>query len=155
MWLTADLPMEAMFLRQCMSFSQYHVILSYYLHIPYTLHFCNYKIQYMKFVTSKSNAYMNVIFWIFTNPTFPFKFVQFYSTLNVHYCHYTFSIYKKSISNCPYHVAIGIPDMCNANMVHRQYMSSQIISSISQSITTNPITTLQEATTHTTVHYML
>jgi len=40
-------------------------------------------------------------------------------------------------------------------MVHKQYMSSQIIGSISQSIITNPITTLQEATTHTTVHYML
>lgn len=152
MWLTADSPMEAMFLRQRMSFSQYHLMLS---HIPYTLHFCNYKIQYMKFVISKSNAYMNVIFWIFTNPKFPFKFVQFCSTLNVQYCHYTFSIYKKSISKRPYHVAIGILDICNANMVHRQYMSSQIISSISQSITTNPITTLQEATTHTTVHYML
>jgi len=149
------LPLVAMFLRQCMSFSQYHLILSHYLHIPYTLHFCNYKIQYMKFETSKSNAYVNVIFRIFTSPPFPFKFVQFYSTLSVQYCHYTFSIYKKSISKRPYHVAIGILDICNANMVQKQCMSSQIISSISQSIITNPITTMQDATTHTTVHYML
>jgi hypothetical protein len=98
---------------------------------------------------------MNVIFWIFKNPTFPFKFVQFYSTLNVQYCHYTFSLYKKSISICPYGVAIGNLDICSVNMVHKQYMSSQIISSTSQSITTNPITTLHEATTHTIVHYML
>jgi len=144
-----------MFLRKCMSFSQYNFILSHYLHIPYTLHFCNYKIQYMKFATSKSTAYMHVIFWIFTNSTFPFKSVQFYSTLNVQYCHYTFSTHKKSIYRCPYRVATGILDICNANMVHTQYMSSQTISSISQSITTNPITTMQDATTHTTVHYML
>lgn len=40
--LTSDLPMEAMFLRKCLSFSQYH-FLSYYLHISYKINFCTTK----------------------------------------------------------------------------------------------------------------
>ena len=129
-----------------MSFSQYHLILSHCLHIPHTLHFCNYKIQYVKFVTSKSNAYVHVIFWIFTNPTFSFKFVQFHSTLNIQYCHYTFSTYKKSISKCPYHEATGILNIwCTNSICHLKLLAAfpSLLSQIQSQQCQKPPQTLQ------------